>query len=72
MNLEELFHEGIFGKRDVDRMDQIHSDWDEKLPKTIVIKLEERERMIAFLKFHQIGKGERTQILNMIASMCDS
>ena len=69
MNLEELFHEGIFGKRDVGRMDQIHSDWDEKLPKTIVIKLEEMERMIAFLKFHQIGKVERAQILNMIASM---
>ena len=56
MNLEELFHEGIFGKRDEDRMDQIHSDWQGKLPIVIVEKLEERERMIAFLKFQQIKK----------------
>ena len=58
-NLYGLFKKSEYGEKDENRIDNIYAEWSGELPKIIVEHLEERERMIFFLKFRYFENVER-------------
>ena len=56
VNLYDLFKKSEFGKKDDHRIDDIYAQWDGELPNIVVEHLEERERMITFLKLGRLEK----------------